>query len=58
MDFVFCSSQALEKDVGEYLKEKYPGKQIVTWVHESFRHVNIVGEYEEDVREWMLENGF
>jgi len=49
---------ALEADIGNYLKKLFPEKVIQTWVNESYRIVYIKGEYEEQVKDWVVQQGF
>jgi len=48
----------LEKDIGNYLKKKYPEKMIRTHVQECAGYINIRGEYVDDVKEWVKSKGF
>jgi hypothetical protein len=50
--------QALEKEVGWYLKRLYPKKTILTYTNECSRFVGVKGDYTEDLKEWAMTRGF
>ncbi|ODM95786.1 39S ribosomal protein L49, mitochondrial [Orchesella cincta] len=48
----------LEKDIGQWLQDNYPLKNIITRTNEISRCVIIKGDLVEDVREWLIAQGF
>ncbi|CAL8122660.1 unnamed protein product [Orchesella dallaii] len=48
----------LEKDIGQWLQDRYPLKTMNTRTHEICRQVIIKGDLVDDVKEWVTAQGF
>ncbi|CAG7727278.1 unnamed protein product [Allacma fusca] len=48
----------LEKELGQYLKKNFPKQPIITHANEVGRYVQVRGDHEPMIKQWLLDKGF